>query len=440
MRVAHQSASISFCVDLTDPEMVSIPIAHLLVASAEQDRFAVIAALAPKNPKATFDPITDLLSDATTLIRGYVDRVLAGLAPGASLKLILAGERMNFRASKVLTVWALCLAVVAGSGCEESGSSLPDAAGGSPDAATADGGTHPRDYGFQVAGAYCGWLRRCNEYLFAASGGSAECIANSLKFWDGVVEYRALMPNAERAPPVEAQVMQCVARLAAADCSTSLTTVAGTCPSLAVGFVEVGGRCGGRGECVEGTECFASEGERCGSCEELPSAGDRCGRGLCKEPFSCFDGLCRKNGKPGNRCEVYDCDPLYECGDAGLCQARTLDQLGDPCSLYCDREAFLVCSDNSCVEGLSFVGTNAPCDKFHLCSGDLECQGGVCTPAPAPGESCPMFVCNSDGRCDPGTQVCVALGAEDAPCDDDFQCSQRLRCLGGQCRPWSFCE
>jgi len=100
VKVAHQSASISFCMDLTDPEAVSIPIAHLLVASAEQDRFAVIAALTPKNPKATFDPITaDVLSDATTLIRDHVDRVLAGLAPGASLELILTGLHSTLRNS-----------------------------------------------------------------------------------------------------------------------------------------------------------------------------------------------------------------------------------------------------------------------------------------------------------------------------------------------------
>lgn len=347
---------------------------------------------------------------------------------------------MTDKPSKVFAVGVVLLAAIFGLGCDPSASFGLDAMVDSFDASIHDGGDHSENYGLRLKGAYCSWLERCNTYLFLASGGAVGCVDNYLQYWEGVVEYRSSMARARRAPPLETQVEQCIAQFAAADCSSSIISVASICPTLATGFVGIGGRCGGRGECIDGADCFAAGGEACGSCEQLPVADEPCRSGLCKQPFSCLDGLCRRNGKPGELCGAYDCDPLYECVETGVCRSRILDQPGDPCNRYCDRQAFLVCANSVCVEGLVFVGRDAQCDEFSLCSGDLVCLNARCKSAPAPGEPCPSFACNWDGRCDPATQMCIELGIEGALCSDDFECDLRLRCLGGQCRQWSLCE
>lgn len=99
MRVIHQSATISFCPDLTDPEATSIPVATLLVGAADGLRFAAVSAFVPASA-AGLDPISaHVLLDVPTLLKEHVDAVLESLPEEAPIEEILVKLHRRLRNS-----------------------------------------------------------------------------------------------------------------------------------------------------------------------------------------------------------------------------------------------------------------------------------------------------------------------------------------------------
>lgn len=98
MRLHSQSATIGLCLDLTNPQAPSLPVAVLVVGEAGADRFAAVAGLVPR--AGHLDLLTrDALADAPFLIRDHVDRTLNALAPDAPIEQILTSLHQTLRNS-----------------------------------------------------------------------------------------------------------------------------------------------------------------------------------------------------------------------------------------------------------------------------------------------------------------------------------------------------
>lgn len=83
----YYTATISHCLDLTDPDAVSIPVAVVLVGETGEYQTAAMVCLTPKLLELK-GISSEVLRDLPQLIRRHIDRVMTTLDDGADLKVI----------------------------------------------------------------------------------------------------------------------------------------------------------------------------------------------------------------------------------------------------------------------------------------------------------------------------------------------------------------
>src|SRR5580692_3195475 len=122
---------------------------------------------------------------------------------------------------------------------------------------------------------------------------------------------------------------------------------------------------------------------QCGACSPRLAEGVPCNVVVdaCEVGFSCFDGVCRKQGVQGAPCNVWnDCAlPTWVCKSSGECDAVTPD--GQPCATQSDCT-----TDTGCDVGtklctpVKFGQPGTPCDGnvFRCEAGQCDMASGVC--------------------------------------------------------------
>lgn len=99
MKVTYTNAVIGFCWDLTDAEAKSLPVAVLVVGTAENMAFAAVSSIAPSSPEDV-DPISfDVLSDVPGLLKDHVAAALRTLDAGVPVEKLLTTLHARLRNS-----------------------------------------------------------------------------------------------------------------------------------------------------------------------------------------------------------------------------------------------------------------------------------------------------------------------------------------------------
>jgi hypothetical protein len=171
------------------------------------------------------------------------------------------------------------------------------------------------------------------------------------------------------------------------DCAQGLRCSGGTCQDVCGNWrLAEGATCWNpenppTGFCVEGTYCDTQETNRC---QRTPGPGEPCPANICTEGSWCnheyLEARCDPIAAVGTPCASDEgCFSGY-CVD-GICQG--LPQLGEPC--------------------------------WDECSGDLFCDGGVCTVPQGLGQSCASLPCKDglgcvNNVCQDTAWVCTGYG------------------------------
>jgi hypothetical protein len=130
-------------------------------------------------------------------------------------------------------------------------------------------------------------------------------------------------------------------------------------------------------ECSDGLACVGASGTTAGTCHALPHAGEICPDQRCAEAnLRCDDASlhrCAPFGLPGDPCPTStECALGSEC-DAATHLCRAFPPLGMPCDGACQSDAFCLIPDGaaagSCV---ALLANNMPCD------GNQQCVSGFC--------------------------------------------------------------
>ena len=152
------------------------------------------------------------------------------------------------------------------------------------------------------------------------------------------------------------------------------------------------------GRVADGAPCFMDVECASGSCD-VPVA-------TCPE-IGCCMGMCRATRPPGGAGDACsnqrDCRDGLVCGQDAKCHAPAA--VGEACRV-----------DHECGDGLACVGA----------SGDIP---GACRALPHVGEPCPFQRCADQNlRCDGDSHRCVAVGLPGDPCPKSTECSIDMEC------------
>lgn len=157
--------------------------------------------------------------------------------------------------------------------------------------------------------------------------------------------------------------------------------------------------------CVEMYRGRVADGEPCSIDVECASGTCDLPRAECPDTGCCV-GTCRaaRSGGAGDPCST-----LRECRDGLVCgqdmQCRAPAAAGGVCHV-----------DIECDDGLACVGG----------SGDIP---GACRALPRVGEPCPYQRCAEENlRCDPDTHTCVPVGLRGDPCPRSTECTIHMEC------------
>lgn len=144
---------------------------------------------------------------------------------------------------------------------------------------------------------------------------------------------------------------------------------------------------------------------------EACSIDVECASGTCDLPMSCPEmgccfGICRATqtpGKVGDACaKLRDCKTGLVCGQDLTCHAPA--GVGEACG-----------SDRECVDGLACVGAGS--------------TPGTCRALPHAGELCSYQRCADENlRCDENTHTCVPVGLPGDPCPTSTECAIGMEC------------
>ena len=99
MRLTYETATLSYCPDLTDSEAVSVPIAVLVVGKSGRAWFAAAAGIDAK--RLGIDPLSEaILSDLPHTIRSHMDAAMAATnVKGRTPRKVLRAFYEAFRTS-----------------------------------------------------------------------------------------------------------------------------------------------------------------------------------------------------------------------------------------------------------------------------------------------------------------------------------------------------
>jgi hypothetical protein len=248
-------------------------------------------------------------------------------------------------------------------------------------------------------------------------------------------------------------------------CATAFARARARETGLSVQTME-GGMCGDGIQCTGNMVCDGFSGE-CGTCVDGPRIGDPCEDGECWSGY-CDDttGLCMASKADGEACsDDRECDSL-DCNATGLCKpfidetfCTTDDDCGDercvngrclerePPGGACVNSGG--CEEGACDQGVcklvarcSLGEAGEPCGPG--CSGNLQCENGVCVTPPTPGmpngTQCATGADCASGHCSfigAGTPVCASRGTNQ-PCDADDQCESGA-CVSFRCAGTALC-
>lgn len=180
----------------------------------------------------------------------------------------------------------------------------------------------------------------------------------------------------------------------------------------------------------EGTAC--SDGKAC-------TQDDQCdGKGTCAGTVSCDDGEpCTEDGCDADgQCQNTPVDDDTECDDGSNCTENDVCTDGECAGTLLGGQN--LCHDNSCqisdCSGMDCIAVNkdngTPCEDGDKCTIGDTCQDGMCNP----GNSVECDDNNSctDDSCEPATG-CVFDKLNGGECADGDACTERDRCVDGEC-------
>jgi hypothetical protein len=281
--------------------------------------------------------------------------------------------------------------------------------------------------------------RACSEVAAAECAKQDECRHNATLMYDG-----------DLATCVQVHHDMCMAELAsdgtgkspdiAHECAGALPTMScqswlqGAMPSACTpsGTLDDGEGCAFDTQCSGGF-CSVSAGDSCGTCAELPAAGDPCFDAGCGPNMTCAaDGTCEPFVAVGGACDKtkHGCAPNSWCviasgAQSGTCQASGME-LGAPCDSK--KHTAPGCDFN---DGLYCSATTQKCVAI-----DYAEPGAACGPSDHSGSSTWCLAANCIAS------TCVALAKDGEPCDLDsgLNCVSPERCVVAGSGTSGVCE
>jgi hypothetical protein len=271
-----------------------------------------------------------------------------------------------------------------------------------------------------LAAARCAKLMSCSSFDFQRRYASmTEC---QTRHSQSCVNSFAAPQNSNSDTRTEA----CAADLANQNCTDFLANVTSTACLPNMGPRANGQPCAFSGQCTS-TYCAVPEGADCGTCADVPKAGDSCaltadcgGRGLVCSNAACVQPLamgaaCTRTGDPCGQGLVCVVPPMM-MGN-GTCQTEAT-MAGAACDAArrmapdCSRDAGLYCTMQGTCATITLAGASGQCGTTTtgaLCS-DGACFGATATAAGA----------------------CKANVADGMPCDtvNGPECTAPARCVG----------
>ena len=282
---------------------------------------------------------------------------------------------------------------------------VPDAAVVVPDAVLAIEVIPAHQYCETVAPFFCDFYVRCGRMAVDSVEACLPVFASACNF--GYEPQYIAHENRRLLALSAGGIEACRAHLAAVACEAQVFDLDGPCAAMWVGLAPVGAACApgiGSFVCAVGGTCVLGL-DFCGVCEAAAATGHACGPEAgdlrCEAADRCAEGTCAPRTVPGGPCAAdEDCVVAAACVE-GTCRTFERARAGEACG-----------ADRRC--------------PYHS-----TCRGGRCEVNRTLGEACSAGdVCDA-GRCVEG--VCVAMGGEEAFCQEDAECLSAM-CTPGQSR------
>lgn len=214
------------------------------------------------------------------------------------------------------------------------------------------------------------------------------------------------------------------------------------CGGICQAAPEIGERCGGGGcttregtissictpqdVCAEYEERTVAEGEPCGAAV----GGSLLTRSICESGTICQRSengdatVCVRMPTLGEACNAVPCVTPYQCSGSHICEASTIQRVGDPCDgpgywglsgRHCNRYDGLQCNSQSTCEpysGSAEAGESCGlADYQRPCVDTAYCDQGRCYAKSANGGYCNNPTSCLSGYCDPVADVCASRPA-----------------------------
>jgi hypothetical protein len=272
------------------------------------------------------------------------------------------------------------------------------------------------------ASAYCALYSNCSNgfYLAETFGDVATCVSRVEINCDN----RLALSSAQSAAATES----CAQALPATSCADLYANDLPDACQAPDGGTENGGVCTISAQC-QSSYCAIAKDALCGTCGQLPAAGDDCSVFPCGPRLSClrYSGTCGVQASDGGPClGEGDCQYGFACleafGDGGICvpaaasgEACDLQRLtGYACSTRLGLYCRLLGPGNGVCTALDQSDAGQPCGDV-LDVATVCIQSGVCQKASP----------------DAGSGTCLGYATDDAACDSDGGpfCLPLSRCI-----------
>jgi hypothetical protein len=170
--------------------------------------------------------------------------------------------------------------------------------------------------------------------------------------------------------------------------------------------------------------------------------GQSCYLGLgCAQGLYCdqFSSTCAMLKTAGTLCSsTNECEYGLGCAGTGTAgpTCRELPTIGQPCPDGLCRDDGAYCSSGTTRICMQVGVVGATCTSYEQCSQYYECDfmTSKCAEPPRIGESCSSgSMCfDADAYCDPTTTTCMAGRADGSPCTSNLECASGA-CTGSMC-------